>query len=116
MRGIFARLIGSSQPAAPASLTAVLLGGDETLEVVGESHRQEELWQIVGGHREDYVRFDVHAVLVPDAANPHDPNAVEVRIEGVLVGYLSREDAAHYLPGVLRTMKANGGQFVALHG
>ncbi len=117
MRGVLARLIGGGQnPAAATSLTAVLLGGDETLEVVGESHRQEELWRIVGGRRDDYVRFDVHAVLVPEAANPHDPNAIEVRIEGALVGYLSRDDASHYRPGVLRVMQANGGQLVALHG
>lgn len=52
----------------------------------------------------------------PDEANPHDPNAIEVRIDGTLVGYLSREDAAHYGPGVLRAMQENGGRFVALHG
>lgn len=56
----------------------------------------------------DYVRFDVHAVLVPDADNPYDPNAVEVRIDGILVGYLSRADAANYRPGLLRVMQANG--------
>lgn len=117
MRALFDRLRGVGQPSAAApSATAVLFGGDETLEVVGESYRQEELWRIVGGRRLDYVRFDVHAVLVPDAANPHDSNAIEVQIGGTLVGYLSREDAAHYRPGVLRAMRQNGGQFVALHG
>jgi hypothetical protein len=118
MRGLLARLRGSGQTSAgtrPAP-TAILLAGDETLEVVGESYRQEELWRIVGGLRADYVRFDVHAMLVPDPHNEFDTNAVEVRIDGTLVGYLSREDAAHYRPGLLRSMQAHGGQLIALHG
>jgi hypothetical protein len=65
MRGFVARLLGTAQSSARATgaSTAVLLTGDETLEVVGESHRQEELWRIVGGRRADYVRFEVHAAL-----------------------------------------------------
>ena len=79
MRGVLARLIGAGRDPSPdSSLTAVLLGGDETLEVVGESYRQEELWRLVGGHQDDYVRSSVQAVLVPDPANPADPNAIEV--------------------------------------
>ena len=118
MRGLLARLRGPGPASAgtrpvPA---AVLLAGDETLEVVGESHRQEELWRIVGGRQADYVRFDVHAVLVPDPDNVYDPNAIEVRIDGTLVGYLSQEDAASYRPGLLRIMEAHGGQLVALDG
>jgi hypothetical protein len=116
--GFLARLVGAGQRqvGVTAASTAVLLAGEETLEVVGESHRQEELWRIVGGLRADYVRFDVHAVLVPDPDNEFDPNAIEVRIDGILVGYLSREDAAHYHPGLLRIMQAHGGQLIALHG
>jgi hypothetical protein len=116
---LLARLVGAGrkQVGITTPSTAVLLAGDETLEVVGESHRQDELWRIVGGVRADYVRFDVHAILVPDPDNEFDPNAVEVRIDdGIPVGYLSREDAAHYRPGLLRTMQAHGGQLIALHG
>lgn len=118
MPGFLARLLGTRDDSVLARppLSAVLLAGDETLEVVGESHRQEELWRIVGGLRADYVRFDVHAILVPDPHNEFDPNAVEVRIDGILVGYLSRQDAAHYRPGLLRIMQAHGGQLIALHG
>ena len=118
MPGFLARLLGTRDDSVLAGppLSAVLLAGDETLEVVGESHRQEELWRIVGGLRADYVRFDVHAILVPDPHNEFDPNAVEVRIDGILVGYLSREDAVHYRPGLLRIMQAHEGQLIALHG
>ena len=118
MPGLLTRLLRTRNESVvprPAS-SAVLLAGDETLEVVGESHRQEELWRIVGGLREDYVRFDVQAILVPSPDNEFDPNAVEVRIDGTLVGYLSREDAAHYRPGLLRMMEAHEGQLIALHG
>jgi hypothetical protein len=119
MHGFLARVLGTGQrqrDSRQPSSTAVLLAGNDTLEVVGESHRQEELWRIVGGRQEDHVRFDVHAVLVPDPDNQFDPNAIEVRIDGTLVGYLSREDAADYRPGLLEIMEANGGQLVALDG
>ena len=118
MRGLLSRVLGTGQARSGVrpSSTAILLSGDETLEVVGESHRQEELWRIVGSRQEDYVRFDVVAVLMPDPDNRYDPNAIEVRIDGTLVGYLSREDAAHYCSGLRQIMQTNGGRFVALHG
>ena len=117
--GLLARLIrgpGGARPAASVSrtLTATVYTGDETLEVVGESHYQEALWQIVGGHRAEHVRHPVNAVLVPEPDNPYDHNAIAVRVEGLLVGYLSREDAVRYRPGVLRLMEA--GNYVALEG
>src|SRR5205823_252236 len=58
---------------------------------------------------------ETYAVLVPDPSNPYDPNAIEVRIEGILVGYLSREDAAAYRAGLLRLMDASTNRLVALH-
>jgi hypothetical protein len=90
--------------------------GYDTLEVVGESHYQDALWRIVGGLRGDPIRFDTQAVLVPEPDNPYDQNAIQVRIDGAPVGYLSRHDAAIYLPGLLRLMGAGAGHLVALHG
>jgi hypothetical protein len=97
------------------TVVATVYPGDETLEVVGESHYQEALWQIVGGRNPDPVRHETYAVLVPDLSNGYDPNAVEVRINGILVGYLSREDAAAYRPGLLRLMETSADHHVALH-
>jgi len=77
-----------------------MLGGRETLEVVGESHYQDALWRCVGGDGGERVRCQVQAVLVHEPENPHDGNAIAVLIEGQVVGYLSREDAAVYLPGL----------------
>jgi hypothetical protein len=83
---------------------ATLLQGQETLEVVGESHYQDDLWRLAGGFSVDRVRFPVAAVLLPEPDNPYDTNAVSILIDGRLVGYLSRDDAAAYLPGLRRLM------------
>jgi hypothetical protein len=84
-------------------MRATLYAGCETLEVVGESHRQGNLWAIVGCEpTNDRVRHDCHAILVAEYDNPHDHNAISVWIDRHLVGYLSREDAADYRPGLLK--------------
>jgi hypothetical protein len=83
---------------------ATLLRGQDTLEVVGESHYQGDLWRLAGGSSVDRVRFAVAAVLLPEPENPYDANAVKILIDGRLVGYLSRDDAAVYLPGLRRLM------------
>src|SRR5215470_5899682 len=64
---------GQEQP-----LEAALYEGDETLDVVGESHHQEDLWAIVGGRRNDRVREDVVAILLPEVNNAYDENAISV--------------------------------------
>ncbi len=84
--------------------------------MVGESHYQEALWRIVGGIREEHVRHDVHAVLLPEPDNEHDRNSIMVHIDGQLVGYLSRENAVVYGPGLAAIMRANPGTLVALEG
>ncbi len=108
---LLGRLFKSNAPRAPVSSRAhaertapTLLGGNQTLEVIGESHRQEVLWRIVGGRRIEPVRHDACAVLQPEPTNVHDSNAVMVLIENELVGYLSRHDAALYGPGLTRLM------------
>jgi hypothetical protein len=97
-------------------ITACIYGGDETLDIVGESYRQEVLWKIVGVPPGSQVRHPVHAVLHPEMSNPHDPNAISVHIDGHLVGYLAREDAAAYRPGLLALMAREGGKHIALEG
>ncbi|HZQ63610.1 MAG TPA: HIRAN domain-containing protein [Gaiellaceae bacterium] len=95
---------------------ATIFGGRETLEVVGESNYQEALWQIVGGFRRDPVRHPCRAVLLPEPENPHDANAIRVIVDGQLVGYLSREDAAAYLPGLHRLAASCPSGRVGLNG
>jgi hypothetical protein len=97
-------------------IEATVYLGSETLEVVGESQHQEALWKIVGGFRRDPVSHPVEAVLLAEPDNPKDANAIRVLIGGRLVGYLSREDAAVYLPGLVRLMRACPTGYVALKG
>jgi len=110
-----ARPSPSAEQPARRRIEATLYSGHETLEVVGESHYQETLWDVVGGRRSEPVRYESVALLIPDPENPYDPNAIEVRIDGLLVGHLSREDAAAYRPGLIRLMQDNATPLVALH-
>lgn len=95
--------------------TVTLMGGEADLDVVGESYRQEDLWYIVGGHSDAYVRHPVTAVLVPEYDNEHDANAIAVHIDGLKVGYLPRDLAASYRAGLLG-LEARTGGAIALSG
>lgn len=66
------------------------------LKIVGESHYQEALEQIVGGRTEESADFEVDVSLIPENDNPYDPNAVAVEIDGETVGYLSKASAKKY--------------------
>ncbi len=96
---------------------AVLLVGQEDLDVVGESHYQGELWRAIGRRRpsKDHVRVEVQAVLVAEPQNRYDSNAVAVQVAGDTVGYLSRSDAARYRDGLLALEQLHG-RSVALQG
>lgn len=115
--GLLARLLGRHAPApSPSWPDATIFAGGETLEVVGESNYQDALWQIVGGFRRDPVRHPCRAVLLPELENPYDENAIRVIVDGQLVGYLSREDAAAYLPGLHRLASSFPTGRVGLNG
>jgi hypothetical protein len=94
-----------------------LYEGREDLEVVGEASYQDNLWRIVGGRSSpnDRVRMEVYAVLVAEPDNPYDANAVSVWVKGLKVGYLSREDARRYRPGLL-ALEQKHGKPIALAG
>jgi hypothetical protein len=70
----------------------VVLEGDDLVRAVGTSHYQDALLGLSGRQGDEEVRLDKVALLVPEPDNPHDPNAIAVRIDGELVGYLSREE------------------------
>jgi hypothetical protein len=84
-----------------------MLGGEEDLEVVGESHYQEALWAISGSRVGQSVRCAVTALLVPEPQNAYDPNAIAVLIEGHLVGYLDRQTAGLYAAGLHELMRVH---------
>lgn len=112
--GLLDRLLGkdpSGGDIAPAATVDLpLYPGDESLEVVGESHRQDVLWRTVGGQSRNPIRRHCRAELVPEPTNEYDPNAVKVLIDSELVGYLSRDDAATYQPGLINLRSRTNGR------
>jgi hypothetical protein len=122
---IFRRLFSSARTSVPevAHTVAssapvqmpVLYGGSHDLEVVGESHYQDALWRAVGGRTIDRVRHSIHAVLVTETDNPYDADAISVWIMTTKVGYLAREDAAEYRPGLLALERQENNR-IALAG
>jgi len=68
------------------------------LEVVGESHFQKNLQTILGRFESDTMSDRVTqratARIVSEPTNKHDPNALRVFIEDLLVGYVDRTRAA----------------------
>jgi hypothetical protein len=112
------------QKSHPVTSGAVILGGLETLTVVGELHFQGNLWELVGGRGdpEERVRQEIIAVLHPEDDNPVDVNAISVwvsteedREHTLQAGHLSRDDARRYRPGLIAKMEELGRP-VALRG
>ncbi len=68
------------------------------LDVVGESHYQDNLRRVCGRPTAQGEDRWVSATLKPEPHNPHDPNAVVILIGNRPVGYLARDDARHWQP------------------
>src|SRR3989442_11377239 len=98
--GFFGRLfgIGESPPGSvPQGMRADLQGsGAFALAIVGESHYQEALEAICGPRSDEGEDRRVEARLVLEDDNPHDSMAGRVDIQGLTVGYLSREPPRQY--------------------
>lgn len=77
--------------AAPVHLSP---GGGFTFELAGESRYQDELDTICGGRCDEGHNLSATAQLCFEPDNPHDPNAVAVLIQGMVVGYVPRSLAA----------------------
>ena len=82
----------------PATVRVAHLRGNDQFgfAVVGESHYQFELEEIVGGRTEESAEFECVALLAPEPSNAFDPNATMVVIDGQKVGYLPRKAAERY--------------------
>src|SRR2546429_7571217 len=78
MPGLLSRLFARPPELAARveTLEATLYSGDETLEVVGESHYPDALWRIFGGQNPDPVRLETNAGLVPEPVHPHHPHPI----------------------------------------
>ena len=87
-------------PSAPAGRGAEAWSPrTQQLEVAGEWYRADNLRTLFSRHSkvsDSGAEIRLPAVLIPDAKNPHDPNAVAVFVDGLHVGYMERPDAAKY--------------------
>ena len=101
--GAFVGRFLSRQPESSQVRAAVEEHDFPDWEVVGESHYQDHLWSIVGEKwmADRRVRVAKPAALIPEPENPYDRNAVAVYVNGLITGYLSREDAAQHQPRIV---------------
>jgi len=71
--------------------------GSYSFDIVGESNYQDSLAIIAGRKTRDGKEFRCSAQVEPEPANPHDSNAVVVKINGLVVVYFGRADARDYV-------------------
>ncbi|WP_407485047.1 hypothetical protein [Acinetobacter baumannii] len=64
-----------------------------TFEIVGEQAYQKNLKKIAGPKDEESKFVEVMATVISEPFNQYDKNAVKVEINGLTVGYLSKNDA-----------------------
>ena len=62
--------------------------------IVGEQSYQNNLKKIADPKEEESKFFECYAKVSSEPLNQYDKNAVKVEINGLLVGYLSRSEAA----------------------
>lgn len=81
----------------------------ESMDIVGESNYQRALNSIAGGKTDDRGGHNIPVTirLQREPNNPYDKNAVQCLIEGKLVGYINRDDAAR-LQELLRKCEKRG--------
>lgn len=87
-------------------------GRDRRVEIVGEASYQGELAELAGPKTENGVNVYKTAALVPEPSNRHDKNAVAVKIDGLTVGYLSRDQ----VPGFHKAIASVGFGSASLVG
>lgn len=70
--------------------------GSYQYEVVGESHYQDELEDLCGGHSDEGHRVESTAYLIPEPSNPYDPQAIRVVIDRKTVAYLPKRETDQF--------------------
>lgn len=111
---IWKRLFGGGGQAshqASNPVTQTIDGpGKFKLAVVSESNYQRALWRAVENAPvgERGYSVEVLAALVPEPTNKYDENAIQISLDGNLVGYLSRDDAVDYADLVRTTSDEKG--------
>ena len=76
------------------SINAALSNTSYAYNIVGEQSYQNNLKKIAGPKEEESKFFECYAKVSSEPFNQYDKNAVKVEINGLLVGYLSKSEAA----------------------
>ena len=76
------------------SANPALSNASYSYNIVGEQSYQNNLKKIAGPKEEESKFFECYAKVSSEPFNQYDKNAVKVEINGLLVGYLSRGEAA----------------------
>ena len=79
--------------------------GNFSFNIVGEASYQDALLKLAGKKTREGKEVACKAEISLEPENPHDSNAVVVKIERTVVGYFSRPDAKDYSSQV----KLSGG-------
>lgn len=115
--GIFKRLFDNSESKnIPVGEEILILEGSDSLEIVGESYRQNELWKIVGKRTSERIRLEVIATIKADRENKYDPNAIAAFVNGAHVGFVAKELAAEINEELTLLLQQNPGKVIGLRG
>ena len=76
------------------SVNPTLSNASYSYNIVGEQSYQNNLKKIAGPKEEESKFFECYAKVSSEPYNQYDKNAVKVEINGLLVGYLSKGEAA----------------------
>lgn len=64
-----------------------------TFDIVGEQSYQSNLKKIAGKKEVESKYVQVVANVISEPSNPYDKNAIKVEINGLIVGYISKNEA-----------------------
>ena len=76
------------------NINPALSNDSYSYNIVGEQSYQNNLKKIAGPKEEESKFFECYAKVSSEPFNQYDKNAIKVEINGFLVGYLSRGEAA----------------------
>lgn len=84
--------------------TYALMSSGGWIEVVGTDFHEAQICRVLGlsTKQEGRESRKVPLQLVAEPDNPHDPNAVSVRTDGKIIGYLPRAEARTWQPQIAR--------------
>ena len=87
-------VLRAKKAASETNINPALSNTSYAYNIVGEQSYQNNLKKIAGPKEEESKFFECYAKVSSEPFNQYDKNAVKVEINGLLVGYLSKGEAA----------------------